>query len=118
MNVMGGYHEVRGVEPDTMTHINLGGIRYLPLVPAPALRRAVQEYLAMRPILRCAALRYLAEHPSVVLCREDCEKVRRVAVGAATDLRLSPESRRTFAQISNVLSEAFPWSSRDRAFSA
>lgn len=90
-----------------MTHANLGGIRYLPLGPAVAVRNAVREYTGVEPPCRC--LDYLAEHRSVVLPRGDWEGLLRAASEAASDVRLSPEARSVFRQIRDVLRQAMPW---------
>ncbi|HEX3000593.1 MAG TPA: hypothetical protein VHR86_10210 [Armatimonadota bacterium] len=95
--------------PETVTHINLAGIRYLPLAPATVLRRAVHEYLDTHPSAGNDILRYLAEHPSVILCREDWKRVICAAGGARADCNLSAESRNTFAHIHDVLNRAIPW---------
>ena len=109
---------VRGADVDAVTHINVGGIRYLPLAPVSVLRRAVREYQDTCMPARFDTLGYLAEKPSVLLCREDWEKAVRAASGAASDLRLSPEARSTFARIRDVLNHAIPRYPRGRAFSS
>lgn len=100
---------------DGVTHINIGGIRYLPLAPSIAVRDAVREYSDMRLAPRCETLSYMAAYPSVVFCRNDWEKVITAASGAASDARLSMESRDTFAHIRDVLCRALPWRPRDSA---
>jgi len=109
---------VRGMGDGSVTHINVGGIRYLPLARRDALREAVREYGDMRLGPRCETLSYLAATPSVVFCRNDWEQVIRLASGAAGDVRLSAEARNTFAQIRDVLCRAVPWRPRDVAATA
>jgi len=91
-----------------VTHINVGGIRYLPLAPAGELRSAIREYGEARPAPRCETLNYLVSHSSVELSRGDWEGVLRAAVEAAVDPRLSPESRSTFRHVRDVLAHAVP----------
>jgi len=98
-----------------VTHINVGGIRYLPLAPCDAVREAVREYGDLRLSPRCETLSYLAAYPSVVFCRNDWERVIHVANGAAGDTRLSEGARHTFAHIRDVLARAVPWQPRDLA---
>jgi|LSQX01.1.fsa_nt_gb hypothetical protein len=102
----------RCVTENGVTHVNIAGIRYVPVAPAVAVRNAVQEYFAMRLSPRDESLTYLAATPSPVLCRGDWERIRRVAGGAASDARLSTESRDTFARLLDVLDRAIPWSAR------
>ncbi len=90
-----------------VAHANLGGIRYLPLGPAEAVRDAIREYTGVE--MPCKTLDYLAEHPSVVLPRADWEGVLRAASEAASDARLSPEARGVFHHICDVLRRAMPW---------
>ncbi|HHX40750.1 MAG TPA: hypothetical protein GX715_12365 [Armatimonadetes bacterium] len=106
---------IREERIDGVTHINIAGIRYLPLAPSTAVREAVREYSDMRLAPWCETLSYMATHRSVVFCRNDWERVIRAASGAASDKRLSAESRMTFAHIRDVLSRALPWRPRDSA---
>ncbi|MBI3945891.1 MAG: hypothetical protein HY321_08225 [Armatimonadetes bacterium] len=103
-----------GAVGDGVTHINVIGVRYLPLAPASALRRAVGEYQAVRPAPRCETLSYLADGSSVVLCRGDFERALRASGFAAADSRLSLDARRMFAHVHDVLVRALPWK-RQRA---
>lgn len=91
-----------------VTHINVGGIRYLPLAPAEELRSAVREYLEMRLGPPAEMLDHLLSRRSVELCRDDWEGVLRAAYGAASDPRLSPASRDTFSRVRDVLDRAIP----------
>ncbi len=109
MDDPGGWPGTRSVDPDGVTHINLGGIRYVALAPADSLRRAVREYLNVRPCFRDGTLAYLTTRPPLVLCRGDWEKVLSAASGAADDDRLSREARLTFARIRAVLTGAVPF---------
>lgn len=93
---------------ETVTHINLGGIRYLAVAPVYALRRAVREYRDINLVPRSDTLSYLAECSSVVFCRGDYERALTASNLAASDIRLSPESRRTFARVRDVLDHAIP----------
>ena len=105
----------REEQVDGVTHINIAGIRYLPLAPSTAVREAVREYSDMRLAPWCETLSYMAAYPSVVFCRSDWERVIRAASGAASDNRLSARTRMTFAHIRDVLSRALPGRLRDSA---
>ncbi|MDH7569917.1 MAG: hypothetical protein QHJ73_10065 [Armatimonadota bacterium] len=93
---------------DSLTRINVAGIRFLPLAPRGALRRALREFEATDPAAEKATLDYVAESPAAVLCRGDYERVLSAAGRAQSDHRLSPEARRTFARIHQVLDGAVP----------
>lgn len=108
MKTGGSLATVRRMPLDSMTHINLGGIRYLPLAPAEKLRRAVREFQDVRPAVRSEALAHLTTQRSVVLCQKDWRNVLNAASGAVSDQRLSAESRDTFACVLRVLDGAIP----------
>lgn len=113
VRVAGYPAESRGA--DDVTHVNIAGIRYVPVAPSRAVRNAVREYLDRHLIPSYETLAYLATSRSPVLCRGDWERIRRVAGGAASDARLSAESRNTFARLRDALDQALPWKAADRA---